>query len=168
MSKGESNWCTWRDKKKCSDVWCGLIEHEWCKSESEVWLRVLRDSDHWMIALQIADPSSRQRGRPTETRPQISDSNLPTGINICSKVKGCSIPRHTDWPTVSRKVTSNFEFSSVQSIGLTKAWGQWGATSFVGSLKPLPSNDDEDVTADRSVFHRKLRSVAMSLCKTVQ
>jgi hypothetical protein len=32
--------------------------------DSNVWLWVLRDSDHWQIALQITDPSSRQRGRP--------------------------------------------------------------------------------------------------------
>jgi hypothetical protein len=64
------------------------------------WLRVLRDSDHWVIILQIADPSSRQRGRPTETRQKISDSNIPTGSNIWSQVpQGCSIPRHADWPT---------------------------------------------------------------------
>jgi hypothetical protein len=50
--------------------------------------------------------SSRQRGRPTDTRPQISDSNIPTGSNIWSLVpQGCLIPRHTDW-LVSRKVTS--------------------------------------------------------------
>jgi hypothetical protein len=59
-----------------------------------------------VITLQIADPSSRQRGRPTETRPQISDSNIPTGSNIWWQVlQGCSIPRLT----VSRKVTSTFD-----------------------------------------------------------
>jgi hypothetical protein len=42
--------------------------------------------------LKTTDPSSRQKGRPTETRLQISDSNI----------QGCSTPRHT----VSRKVTS--------------------------------------------------------------
>jgi hypothetical protein len=58
----------------------------------------------------IADSSSRQRGRPTETRPQISDSNIPTGSNIWSQApQGCSIPRHSDWLTVSRKVTSTFD-----------------------------------------------------------
>jgi hypothetical protein len=35
-------------------------------------------------ALQTADQSSRQRGRSTEIRPQLSDSNLPTGSNIWS------------------------------------------------------------------------------------
>jgi hypothetical protein len=82
----------------------GLGSLRW---DRKVWLRVVRDSGHWVITLQIADPSSRQRGRPTETRPQISDSNIPTGSNIWSQVpQGCSIPRHTDRLTVSLKVTS--------------------------------------------------------------
>jgi hypothetical protein len=71
--------------------------------------KVLRDSDHWVITLQTADQPSRQRGRPTETRPQISDSNIPTGSNIWSQVpRGCSIPRHTDWLT-DRQSWSNLE-----------------------------------------------------------
>jgi hypothetical protein len=77
------------------------------KWDSKVWLRVLCNSDHWVITLQIADLSSRQRGRLPEMRPQISDSNTPKGSNIWSQVpQGCSIPRHTDWLSVSRKVTS--------------------------------------------------------------
>jgi hypothetical protein len=77
--------------------------------DSKVWFRVLSDSDHWVITPQIADPSSRHRGRPPNTRPQISDSNIQTGSNILPQVpQGCSIRRHTDWLTVSRKVTSNF------------------------------------------------------------
>jgi hypothetical protein len=70
-----------------------------------------------VITLQIADPSSRQRVRPTETRPQISDSNTPTGSNIWSQVlQGCSIPRHTDRLTVSRKVTSTFDLGKGQIL----------------------------------------------------
>jgi hypothetical protein len=84
--------------------------------DNKVWLRVLRYSDHWVIALQTADPSSRQRERPTETRPQIPDSNIPTGSNIWSQVpQGCSIPRRTDWLTVTRKVTLTWtESTSIQ------------------------------------------------------
>jgi hypothetical protein len=75
--------------------------------DSKVWFWVLSDSDHWVITPQIAVPSSRQRGLPTDTRPQISNSNILTGSNIWSQIpQGCSIPRHTDWLTVSRKVTS--------------------------------------------------------------
>jgi hypothetical protein len=80
--------------------------------DNKVWLRDLRDSDHWVIRLHIADPSSRQRECPTETRPQISDRNIPTGSNIWSQVpQGCSIPRHIDRLTVSRKVTSTSTFN---------------------------------------------------------
>jgi hypothetical protein len=64
-----------------------------------IW--VLSDSDHWVITLQTADPSSRQiQDRKFQT-------NIPTGNNIWSQVtQGCSIPRHT----VSRKVTSTSTF----------------------------------------------------------
>jgi hypothetical protein len=68
--------------------------------DSKAWFRVLRYSDHSVITLQIVDPSSRQRGRPTETWTQISHSNIPTGSNIWSQVpQGYSIARHTDWLT---------------------------------------------------------------------
>jgi hypothetical protein len=51
---------------------------------------------------------SSGRAHPIETRPQISDSNIPTGSNIWSRVpQGCSISRHTDLPNISRKVTSS-------------------------------------------------------------
>jgi hypothetical protein len=66
---------------------------------------VTRDSDHCVIALQTADSSSRQRGPPTETGPQISD-NLPRGSNIWSQVPEWA--RHLDILTeliVSRKVS---------------------------------------------------------------
>jgi hypothetical protein len=39
-----------------------------------------------VIALRTADPSSCQRGRPTETRLQISDRSIPTGSNTWSRV----------------------------------------------------------------------------------
>jgi hypothetical protein len=51
-----------------------------------------------VITPQIADPSSRQSGRPIDTRPQISD---PTGDNIWSQVS-----QRYSILTVSRKVTS--------------------------------------------------------------
>jgi hypothetical protein len=94
--------------------------------DSEVWLRVMGDSDHWVITMQIADPSARPRGRPTETRPQISD-NTPIGSNIWSQVpQGCSTPRHTDWLTVSHKVTSNFELFRQEVISGRKSHnGAW-------------------------------------------
>jgi hypothetical protein len=66
---------------------------------------------------QIADPSSRQRGRPTDIRPQISDSNIPTGNNIWSQVpQGYPISRHA----VSRKVTSTSTSTSTSTISCFK------------------------------------------------
>jgi hypothetical protein len=50
-----------------------------------------------VITLQIADPSSHQRGRPTETGKQIPDPNSWKGSNIWSNVhKVRSKPRHID------------------------------------------------------------------------
>jgi hypothetical protein len=34
----------------------------------------------------MTDPTSRQRGRPTETRQQISENNLQTERNIWSQI----------------------------------------------------------------------------------
>jgi hypothetical protein len=66
----------------------------WQGHSPQIWLRVLCDSDHWVIALQTAGPSFRQRGRSTETRPQLSDSNVPTGTSY----RVGSTPRRY-WPT---------------------------------------------------------------------
>jgi hypothetical protein len=104
--------------------------------DSKVWIRV--------IALQSADPSSRQRGRPTETRPQFPGSNVPTGSNIWSQVPEWA--RHqdiltdwlTDWltdrPTVSGKVTSN------------STWNMYTCTrsGFCSSRIPLDSIYSQD------------------------
>jgi hypothetical protein len=69
--------------------------------DSKVWLGVLSDSDHWVIALQTADPSYRRRGRPTDTRQQLSDSNLPTRSNVWSQVSEWAWHQDilTDWLT---------------------------------------------------------------------
>jgi hypothetical protein len=74
-----------------------------------IWPSRLRESRMVTGSEQLGPLSDyTERGRPTDTRPQISDSNIPTGSNIWSQVsQGCSIPRHS----VSRKVTSNFEMS---------------------------------------------------------
>jgi hypothetical protein len=93
----------------------GAFHHLRLRWDSKVWLRVLRDLHNWVITLQSADSSSRQRGRPTQTGPLISDSNIPTGNTIWSQVpQGYSITRHAGWMTtrhvgwmtVSLKVTS--------------------------------------------------------------
>jgi hypothetical protein len=66
------------------------------RRDSKVWLWVLCDSDHWVIAPQPADLSSRQKGRPTEKRQQPSDRK---SYQVTSSKVG-STPRHTDWLTV--------------------------------------------------------------------
>jgi hypothetical protein len=54
----------------------------------------------WCLVISLKTLASRQRGRPTYTSPQISDSNIPTGNNIWSQVpQRCSIPGHNDWLT---------------------------------------------------------------------
>jgi hypothetical protein len=63
--------------------------------DREIWLRVLRDSGYWVIALQTADQSSRQTGRPRETRPQLSDRKK----HLVTSPRVGSTPRHTDWLT---------------------------------------------------------------------
>jgi hypothetical protein len=61
----------------------------------------------FMIVLQTAYPSSPQRGRPTETRLQLSYSNIPTGSNMWSQVLEWA--RHQDILT-DRQSESNFDF----------------------------------------------------------
>jgi hypothetical protein len=60
------------------------------------------------------DPSSRQRGCPTKTRPQLSNSNKYLVISP----RWGSTPRLTDWLTVSRNVTLTFWVSSPLEGGL--------------------------------------------------
>jgi hypothetical protein len=83
-------------------------------------LRWDRKSNQWVIVLLTADPSSRQRGRPTDTRPQLSDINFQTGSNIWSQIPEMTHSDWlTDWLTVSRKVTSTLlrlRFQIYQSV----------------------------------------------------
>jgi hypothetical protein len=65
------------------------------------WPSRLGDSNHGVIALQTADQSSRKRGRPTEAR--VTSSRVG------------STRRHTDWLTVSRKVTSTSTSTSTSN-----------------------------------------------------
>jgi hypothetical protein len=52
----------------------------------------------------MTDPTSRQRGRPTKTRQQISENNLPTDSNIWSQVP--------EWARYLDIMTDNFDFDS--------------------------------------------------------
>jgi hypothetical protein len=73
--------------------------------DNKVWLRVLRDSDNWVIALQIADPSARKRGRPHRNktanfRQQHSERKQYLGARYQDIL--------TDWPSVVKQLrTSN-------------------------------------------------------------
>jgi hypothetical protein len=51
--------------------------------------------------IQKTDPSSRQRGRPTKTKPKLSNNNK----YLVMSPRWGSTPRLTDWLTVSRNVT---------------------------------------------------------------
>jgi hypothetical protein len=46
----------------------------------------------------MTDSTSRQRGRPTEARQQLSESNLPTESNISSQIPESA--KHLDILTV--------------------------------------------------------------------
>jgi hypothetical protein len=66
------------------------------------WLWAVKSLWLW----QIMDATFCKRGRPTETGQQTPYPNSWKGRNIWSNVhKVGSTPRHTDWLTVSRKVT---------------------------------------------------------------
>jgi hypothetical protein len=65
----------------------------------------------------MTDPTSRQRGRPTETRQQISDNNGQTESNIWSQVPEWA--RHLDILTkltVSRNVTSTSNLDTLEEV----------------------------------------------------
>jgi hypothetical protein len=86
-----------------SYVFVCVHTHTW---DSNVWLWVLRDSDHWQIALQITDPSSHQRERPKTKSTAIFQQKKGKSKIWSWAPKGCPTPRYADWLTVSRKVTS--------------------------------------------------------------
>jgi hypothetical protein len=59
-----------------------------------------------VIALQSTDPSSRQRGHPTPTNPQLSKNDQrEKGKNWSRVPDGCLTPRRTGRLTVGRNVT---------------------------------------------------------------
>jgi hypothetical protein len=60
---------------------------------------------------QSVDPTSHQRGRPTETIQQISENNLQTESNIWSQVAEWA--RYLDILTVSCNVTSTSSGNTV-------------------------------------------------------
>jgi hypothetical protein len=88
--------CSWGDIK--TGTWPSRLGLRW---DNEVWLLVLRDSDYWVITLQSADPSSRQRGRLTETRRKFQTATFRQ--EVISGRKSHKGARYqdilTDWPT---------------------------------------------------------------------
>jgi hypothetical protein len=58
------------------------------KNEGVGTLRVLRDSYHWQTALQITDPSSRQRGRPKTKSKAIFRQNKRKKQNLVMGPEG--------------------------------------------------------------------------------
>jgi hypothetical protein len=67
----------------------------------KIWLRVLCDSDHWVITTNWRPVLSSER-TPTEIRQQISDSNLRIGNNIWFQVLEWARNRDIQnyWPSV--------------------------------------------------------------------
>jgi hypothetical protein len=56
--------------------------------------------------LKSTDPTSRQRGRPTTTNPQLSKNNQRENGKNWSRVPGeCLTPRRTGRQTVGRNIT---------------------------------------------------------------
>jgi hypothetical protein len=68
--------------------------------------------------IQKTDPSSRQRGRPTKTRPYLSNKNK----YLVMSPRWGSTPRLTDWPTVSRNVTLTLTWILVQFRTRYTSW----------------------------------------------
>jgi hypothetical protein len=60
--------------------------------------------------LKSIDPTSRQRGRPTSTKPKISKKQIENGKNWSWVPDGCLIPRRTGLQTVGRKITLTLTF----------------------------------------------------------
>jgi hypothetical protein len=81
--------------------------------------------------VQKTDPSSHQRGRPTKTRPWLSNSNK---YLVMSPRWGLT-PRLTAWLTVSRIVTLTLSsINAVQCSGVERV-GWWVSQSVRGLLR---------------------------------
>jgi hypothetical protein len=95
------------DQSNASNLWWlklgNLSSLRW---DCNVWLWVLRESDHWQIPLQITDPSSHQRGRPKMKNIAIV-RQTKRKRKIWSWVpKGCPTPRWIGRLTVGHNINS--------------------------------------------------------------
>jgi hypothetical protein len=88
--------------------------------DSNVWLWLLCYSDHWQIALQISDPSSRQKWRPKTKRKAIvwqkRAEKEKCGIG---PKRGGGTDIKTDRPTDRR---SQYQLSSYMENFRQKPW----------------------------------------------
>jgi hypothetical protein len=83
---------------------------------------------HWtcVIALQITDPSSRQRGRPTSTNPQLSkNTQREKGKNWLRVPDGCLTSRPTGGLTVSHNITSTLTTESTEWYNERRLGKMW-------------------------------------------
>jgi hypothetical protein len=95
--------CSWGYKYGNLALQVGGISDETVKYGYGFWAT---RTIEWLHCKLQTRPLVRERD-PTDTKPQMLDSNIPTGNNIWSQVpQGYSIPRHINWLTVIRKVTS--------------------------------------------------------------
>jgi hypothetical protein len=109
--------CTYMYRRKdcCEGSWPSRL------GESQILSWVLRDYNQCVIALQITDPSSRQRGRPTWRRKKliVTQRNLKSG----------HLPQRgpetkTNWPTGRR---SQYNSNSMWGIyKICRRYGLWG------------------------------------------
>jgi hypothetical protein len=68
--------------------------------DSNVWIWVLRDCDHWQIAFQVTDPFSHQRERPkTKNKATVRQKKGKRKIWSWAP-KGCPTPRQIGRMTV--------------------------------------------------------------------
>jgi hypothetical protein len=87
----------------------------------------------------MTDPTSRQRGRPTKYRTttfRYIPSNGKQHL-VTSPILG-STPRLTDWQTVNRKITLNFDFDFLPE-SVTQQLYSWNMKREL-STSPLPAD----------------------------
>jgi hypothetical protein len=123
--------------------------------DSKVWLRVLRDPNHWVIALETTDSilSSERvphRNKTATFRQYLSDRKYC----LVTSPRVGSTPRRTDWltdwptdrptdrPSVSRKLTSNATSKNIIILYDLVLMSQKGWTcSYICSNKRMPVQD---------------------------
>jgi hypothetical protein len=102
-------------------------------SHSSIWLWVLRDSNLCVIALQITDPSSRQRGRFTWRRKKVTVSQRNLSVHLSQRGPDTK----TNWST-DRRSQYNLNLTIVRRVATDVRWQEawelvgWSNESVVG------------------------------------